>query len=352
MWGAVIGDIAGSRFEGSRGGPKSFELFHQDCRYTDDTVCTAAVADIIVNDQKPDSTLQAWCRRHPGRGYGGHFRWWIASSAPTPYGSFGNGAAMRVAPVAFLYRQRSLEEALATSDRVTEITHDHPEGMKGARAVTEAIWLALQGEGPEDAATGNHDALRLRPRATSGGDPPIPSLRCDMPRHGADSAHLRARSDKPRGRRPQCSVARRRRRHARSYRRGGGRGAVRTARTTRADCQSTLPRSCGGHDSRAGRALRACSGRRDAKIRPAAVPRDVRSRAQGCLLGQLAGDSLGSLVEFKDANTIRTLYPNGVRELSALADTALIHGRCRALALLDTRRPRALRASGQARSCV
>ena len=104
MWGAVIGDIAGSRFEGSRGGPKSFEFFHQHCRYTDDTVCTAAVADIIVNDHRPDSTLQAWCRRHPGRGYGAHFRIWIASAAPTPYGSFGNGAAMRVAPVAFLYR--------------------------------------------------------------------------------------------------------------------------------------------------------------------------------------------------------------------------------------------------------
>ena len=149
MWGAVIGDIAGSRFEGSRGGPKSFEFFHQRCRYTDDTVCTAAVADIIVNDHRPDSTLQAWCRRHPDRGYGGHFRKWIASTAPTPYGSFGNGAAMRVGPAAFLYRGRSLEEALATSDRVTEITHDHPEGIKGARAVTEAIWLASQGDGPE-----------------------------------------------------------------------------------------------------------------------------------------------------------------------------------------------------------
>ena len=148
MWGAVIGDIAGSRFEGSRGGPKSFEFFHQRCRYTDDTVCTAAVADIIVNDHRPDSTLQAWCRRHPDRGYGGHFRKWIASTAPTPYGSFGNGAAMRVGPAAFLYRGRSLEEALATSDRVTEITHDHPEGIKGARA-TEAIWLASQGDGPE-----------------------------------------------------------------------------------------------------------------------------------------------------------------------------------------------------------
>ena len=149
MWGAVIGDIAGSRFEGSRGGPNDFELFHRHCRYTDDTVCTAAVADIILNDRKPDSTLQDWCRRHPGRGYGGFFRRWIASTDPSPYGSFGNGAAMRVAPVALLYRRRSLEEALAASDRVTQITHHHPEGIKGARAVTEAIWLALRGEGPE-----------------------------------------------------------------------------------------------------------------------------------------------------------------------------------------------------------
>ena len=149
MWGAVIGDIAGSRFEGSRGGPKDFKLFHRDCMYTDDTVCTAAVADILLNDRKPDSTLQDWCRRHPGRGYGGFFRKWIASADPVPYGSFGNGAAMRVAPVAWLYRQGPLEEALAASDRVTEITHDHPEGIKGARAVTETIWLALHGEEPD-----------------------------------------------------------------------------------------------------------------------------------------------------------------------------------------------------------
>ena len=82
MWGAVIGDIAGSRFEGSRGGPKNFELVHRDCTYTDDTVCTAAIADIVVNGRRPDSTLQRWCRRHPGRGYGGYFSEWIASAAP------------------------------------------------------------------------------------------------------------------------------------------------------------------------------------------------------------------------------------------------------------------------------
>ena len=133
MWGAVVGDIAGSRFEGSRGSQKGFEFFHRRCTYTDDTVCTAAIAYIIVNDGKPASTLQRWCRRHPDRGYGGAFRRWIASPMPRPYGSFGNGAAMRVSPVALLCRGRSLDDALALSDRVTEITHDHPEGIKGAR---------------------------------------------------------------------------------------------------------------------------------------------------------------------------------------------------------------------------
>ena len=89
MWGAVIGDVAGSRFEGSRGGTRDFELFHHRCRYTDDTVCTAAIAHIVVNEQRPDRTLQQWCRRHPGRGYGGGFARWIASAQPRPYGSFG-----------------------------------------------------------------------------------------------------------------------------------------------------------------------------------------------------------------------------------------------------------------------
>ena len=74
MWGAVIGDVVGSRSEGSNGGTKDFELFHHRCRYTDDTVCTAALAHVVVNDRRPDTTLQQWCRRHPGRGYGGGVR--------------------------------------------------------------------------------------------------------------------------------------------------------------------------------------------------------------------------------------------------------------------------------------
>ena len=149
MWGAIIGDIVGSRHEFDEVKTKTFELFHSDCYYTDDSVCTAAVAQILLTGAPADATLQRWCRFHPGRGYGGMFSEWIDSDYPQPYDSYGNGAAMRVSPAAYLQRGSTLEDALNASDEVTEVTHDHPEGMKGARATTHAIWLALQGSGAD-----------------------------------------------------------------------------------------------------------------------------------------------------------------------------------------------------------
>lgn len=150
MWGAVLGDIVGSRFEFQRPPQKSkdFVLLHEACDYTDDTVCTAACADILVNGLDAAKTMQAWCRRHPNRGYGGMFAGWIESDDPGPYGSYGNGAAMRISPVAYFHRDGTLAEALADADRITAITHDHEEGMRAARATTRAIWLACRGEGP------------------------------------------------------------------------------------------------------------------------------------------------------------------------------------------------------------
>ena len=111
-------------------------------------MCTVAVADILLHDLPPAETMQVWCRRHPRRGYGGNFGMWIYVDPPEPYGSYGNGAAMRVSPAAFLNRE-NLDAALSASDKVTEITHNHPEGMKGARATTHAIWLAFQGRGTQ-----------------------------------------------------------------------------------------------------------------------------------------------------------------------------------------------------------
>lgn len=148
MYGAVIGDTVGSRFEFGNQRSTRFEFFDPRSHFTDDTVCTAAVADILMNGRDPAATMQAWCRRHPDCSWGSRFASWIHEAAPTPYGSYGNGAAMRVSPAAFLNRNRPLADALADADRVTGITHDHPEGMKGARAATHATWMAFQGASP------------------------------------------------------------------------------------------------------------------------------------------------------------------------------------------------------------
>ena len=108
MWGAVIGDIAGSMYEWNRIKTTDFEFFGPECEYTDDAVCTAAVAEILLEGLPAAATLQQWCRRHPGRGYGGMFAGWTERTEPAPYGSFGNGAAMRVAPSPGLTPARSV----------------------------------------------------------------------------------------------------------------------------------------------------------------------------------------------------------------------------------------------------
>ena len=144
MLGAIIGDIVGSIYVWNPIKTKDFNLFQPRRYFTDDSVCTAAVADILLHNLPPAETMQEWCRRHPDRGYGGIFGHWIYSD-PEPYESYGNGAAMRVSPAAFLNRD-DLHAALNAADKVTAITHNHPEGIKGALAATHAIWLAYQGE--------------------------------------------------------------------------------------------------------------------------------------------------------------------------------------------------------------
>ncbi len=146
MIGAIIGDIVGSVYEWRRIKTKSFELFVDQCECTDDSICTAAVADILMHDLPPARTLQRWCRENPRGDYGGRFAQWIEMDPPRPYDSFGNGAAMRVSPAAYLNRNGELSAALEASDLVTAVTHNHPEGLKGARATVHAIWLAFQGE--------------------------------------------------------------------------------------------------------------------------------------------------------------------------------------------------------------
>ena len=145
----MIGNYVGSPWEFENLRSKDFEFFAEGCHFTDDSVCAAAVADILLNRRPPAATLQEWCRRYPHCRWGARFGYWIVDESRAPYGSYGNGAAMRVSPAAFLKRRCPLAAAFAASDRVTEVTHNHPEGMKGARATTDAVWRAFQGEKPE-----------------------------------------------------------------------------------------------------------------------------------------------------------------------------------------------------------
>ena len=153
MLGAIIGDVAGSRFEWEPLKSKDFTLLSRDlgCRLTDDSVMTLAIADAILScagdysdlGRRAVASMQALGRAYPQAGYGGRFAQWLTQEDPKPYHSYGNGAAMRVSPCGFA--ASSLEEAVALSRAVTEVTHDHPEGMKAAEAVASAIYLARTG---------------------------------------------------------------------------------------------------------------------------------------------------------------------------------------------------------------
>ncbi|MDZ7642735.1 MAG: ADP-ribosylglycohydrolase family protein [Desulfurivibrio sp.] len=143
MLGAIAGDIIGSVYEGRPLKSTDFPLFASHCRFTDDTVLTVAVAAAILGGRSYQETVREFGRRYPAAGYGGSFQNWLASAEPRPYHSWGNGAAMRVSPVGFAFDSEA--EVLAQARRSAAITHDHPEGIKGAQATALAVWLARQG---------------------------------------------------------------------------------------------------------------------------------------------------------------------------------------------------------------
>lgn len=140
MLGAIIGDIAGSKYEFNNTFDYDFEMLGEGCDFTDDTICTVAVADAILNGRSYQESLLDWCRRYPSPkgAYGGRFAGWIHSLDPQPYNSFGNGSAMRVSPVAWLFDD--LSQVLEEAEKTALPTHNHPEGIKGAKAVAHAIW--------------------------------------------------------------------------------------------------------------------------------------------------------------------------------------------------------------------
>ena len=149
MLGAIIGDIVGSRFEFNNTSDFDFELFTSECDYTDDSICTVAVADAILNNRSYQEAMLAWCRKYPYPmgSYGMSFKRWIHSAHPKPYNSFGNGSAMRVGAIGWLFDTE--EEVLSQAKLSAEITHNHPEGIKGAQAVALAVFLARKGETKE-----------------------------------------------------------------------------------------------------------------------------------------------------------------------------------------------------------
>lgn len=140
MLGAMIGDIVGSKYEFNNTFDYDFEMLGEGCDFTDDTICTVAVADAILNGRSYQESLLDWCRRYPSPkgAYGGRFAGWIRSLDPQPYNSFGNGSAMRVSPVAWLFDD--LSQVLEEAEKTALPTHNHPEGIKGAKAVAHAIW--------------------------------------------------------------------------------------------------------------------------------------------------------------------------------------------------------------------
>ena len=140
MLGAMIGDIAGSKYEFNNTFDYDFKMFGGGCDFTDDTICTVAIADAILNGRSYQESLLDWCRRYPSPkgAYGGRFAGWIRSLDPQPYNSFGNGSAMRVSPVAWQFDD--LSQVLEEAEKTALPTHNHPEGIKGAKAVAHAIW--------------------------------------------------------------------------------------------------------------------------------------------------------------------------------------------------------------------
>lgn len=156
MLGAIVGDIVGSRFEWHNIKTKDFELFHYKCRPTDDSIMTLALAKAMLESQ-PDyrdlsenavKYMQLVGRNYPDCGYGRRFSQWILEEDPKPYNSLGNGAAMRVSPVG--WAARNLDEAKLLSRKVTEVTHNHPEGLEGAEATVAAIYMARTGASLEE----------------------------------------------------------------------------------------------------------------------------------------------------------------------------------------------------------
>ena len=159
MYGAILGDIIGSPFEFDRGSKtKEFDLFTRVCGFTDDSVMTVAIAEALLAvgsdageseiKEAAAANMQDWGRRYPHAGYGGKFRQWLKERNPKPYGSYGNGSAMRVSAAGWLYP--TIERTREVAELTAAVTHNHPEGIKGAVATASCIFLARNGASKDE----------------------------------------------------------------------------------------------------------------------------------------------------------------------------------------------------------
>lgn len=149
MLGAIAGDIIGSVYEFDNDKPEyNFELFHKHSHFTDDTVLTVALADSILSGVDYLDKVKEYYKLYPNAGYGGMFRYWAATNKSKPYNSYGNGSAMRVSPVGWAYND--LQTVIQKAKESAEITHNHPEGIKGAQATAVAIFMARNGSSKDD----------------------------------------------------------------------------------------------------------------------------------------------------------------------------------------------------------
>jgi len=147
LW-AIIWDIIGSGYEKYNVSHEDFELFYANSRFSDDTVLTVAVADALMNNKDLVATLQEYTRNYPNRGYGTGFFERVQKGQTWPYNSFGNGSAMRVSSVGWMFN--SLEDTLERAKKTAEVTHNHPDAIKGAQAIASAMFLARTGKSKEE----------------------------------------------------------------------------------------------------------------------------------------------------------------------------------------------------------
>ena len=161
MLGAIAGDIIGSIYEYQGSKTKLFPLFSPESTFTDDTVMTVAIAEAILSGRPYGEVAHELGRKYPDADYGGSFRRWIRSNSPRPYGSWGNGSAMRSSPVGWAFD--TVDEVLQEAEKAAVFSHDHPEGIKGSQAVALAVFLARKGSNMRELRDVLAERVRIRP---------------------------------------------------------------------------------------------------------------------------------------------------------------------------------------------